>query len=464
MNAPRLPSEIEHLPIEQLIPYARNSRTHSEQQVAQVAASIREFGFTNPVLIDAEGVIVAGHGRVMASRSLGLPVVPCIRLGHLTEAQRRAYVIADNKLAENAGWDETMLALELKELDEMDFALELTGFGGDEIDQLLASMSATKQGNTDPDAAPPVPAKADAVTRTGDVWQLGRHRVVCGDSTDPNNLARLLRGAKVDVCWTDPPYNVAYENAAGSIANDDMSDADFLEFLRRVFRAAFAVMKPGAAIYVAHADAGETGISFRRAFLDAGFKLAACLIWRKDALVLGRSDYQWIHEPILYGWRPGAAHKWFGGRAQTSVTDLGSSGSPFVRLPDGKWQVTIGEEVMVVAGDATVEYVEHSVLREAKPKRNDVHPTMKPVALIERQLRNNAKPGAVVLDLFGGSGSTLIAAEQLGMSAHLSELSPSYTDVIVRRWQEFTGQQAVLEADGSTFDFVTEARSTGIVA
>lgn len=438
MNQLHAPSVIERLPVDALVPYARNSRTHSPEQVAQVAASIREFGFTNPVLIDAEGGIIAGHGRVMAARSIGLEEVPCIRLSHLSEAQRRAYVIADNKLALNAGWDEDLLALELKELGEMDFDMRLTGFAGDEIDELLASAAAVKTGGTDPDAAPP-PREDITATREGDVWIIGRHRLICGDCTKPETFSRLLGGKKVDICWTDPPYNVAYENDAGSIANDDMGDSEFLEFLRAVFVQIHATMKPGAAIYVAHADAGETGLSFRRAFIDAGFKLAACLIWRKDSLVMGRADYHWIHEPILYGWRLGAGHKWYGGRKQSSVNELGSAGSPFVKLPDGKWQITIGEESMIVAGDATVEYVEHSIIRELRPKRNDVHPTMKPVALIERQLRNNAKAGAIVLDAFGGSGSTLIAAERLGMNARLSELSPVYCDVIVRRWQEFTG-------------------------
>lgn len=296
----------------------------------------------------------------------------------------------------------------------------------------------------------------------GDVWQLGRHRVLCGDCTAAGSMSALLKGEQVDVVWTDPPYNVAYSNAAGAIANDDLPDAEFLEFLRRTFAALHRVMRPGAAIYVAHADMGETGISFRRAFLDAGFKLAACLVWRKDSMVLGRSDYQWIHEPILYGWKLGAGHKWYGGRKQVSVSDLGTSGSPFVRREDGRWQITIGEETMIVAGDATVEYVEHSLIRELRPKRNDVHPTMKPVALIERQIRNNAKAGAIVLDAFGGSGSTLMACERVGMAARLSEISPQYSDVIVRRWQEYTGLQATLDGDGCTFEEIAVDRGVAL--
>jgi DNA modification methylase len=456
MNALHLPDRIEHLAVDALVPYARNSRTHSDTQVAQVAASIQEFGFTNPVLIDDEGGIIAGHGRVMAAKRLGLAHVPCIRLSHLSEVQRRAYVIADNRLALSAGWDEDMLALELRELGELDFNLELTGFGDDEIAQLMAAATATPTGNSDPDAAPPPPVHP--VSRTGDVWQLGRHKVICGDSTAADNYARLLGAERVDIVWTDPPYNVAYETKAGKIANDNLGDAAFGEFLLAAFRPTVAVMKAGAAIYVAHAD--TEGLNFRRAFTGAGLKLSGVVVWRKDALVLGRSDYQWIHEPILYGWKPGAAHRWFGGRAQTTVNDLGTSGSPFVRLPDGRWQITIGEEVLIVAGEATVDYVEHSVMRELRPKRNDVHPTMKPVALITRMLKNNAKPGALVLDPFGGSGSTLMAAETLGMAARLIELSPVYVDVIVRRWCEFTGRAAMLV--GSDLNFEEVATDRGV--
>ena len=453
--------QIETLAIDRLIPYARNSRTHSDAQVAQIAASIKEFGFTNPVLIDADGGIIAGHGRVMGARQLGLAEVPCIRLGHLTDAQRRAYVIADNRLALNAGWDDAMLALEMRDLMDEGYDVGLTGFDLKEIDALLAGLDATPEGQTDPDAAPAV--QADAVTRPGDVWVLGRHRIMCGDSTDGGSVALLMRGEQADACWTDPPYNVAYGDKAemlndyggkghrntSRILNDDMSDEDFCKFLGGFYRAACAVMKKGAAIYVAHSETERA--NFTREMLRAGFKLSGVVIWRKDTLVLGRSDYQWIHEPILYGWKDGGAHSFYGGRKQTTVSDIGSSGSPFVLRADGKWQVTIGEEVLIVDGKAKVEWIEDSIMRELKPKRNDVHPTMKPVALIERMLRNSAKPGRIVLDPFGGSGSTLIACEQIGMSARLMELSPNYADVIVRRWQQFTGKRATLEATGAEF-------------
>lgn len=441
--------QIEQQPIDALVPYARNSRTHSDEQIAQVAASIREFGFTNPVLIDGDGGIIAGHGRVMAARKLGLAQVPCIRLAHLTEAQRRAYVIADNKLALNAGWDEEMLRTEIAALKDMEYNLGLTGFSDAELEEMLALNDATDEGSTDPDDVPALPVVP--ISKLGDVWLLGKHRVMCGDSTSTDAMQRLLDGKLADCSWTDPPYNVAYGDKAeflnkgdntrsqrntSRILNDDMDDASFRQFLRGFYSAAWSVMKSGAAMYVAHAETERS--NFTAAFLESGFKLSGCLIWKKDSLVLGRSDYQWMHEPVLYGWKEGAAHKFYGGRKQTTIVQMGED-SPFIKLPDGRYQVTIGEQSMIVNGDATVDWVEHSIMRELKPKRNDVHPTMKPVALIERMLKNSAKPGNIVLDSFGGSGSTLMACERLGMSARLMELSENYADVIVRRWQDFTG-------------------------
>ena len=236
-----------------------------------------------------------------------------------------------------------------------------------------------------------------------------------------------------------------------------MDTADFAKFLQSVFAQTINFLKPGAAIYVAHSE--TEGINFRVSFQDAGFKLSGCVIWRKNTLVLGRSDYQWIHEPILYGWKPGASHRWFGGRKQVSVTDLGE-GSPFVQVSDDQWEVTIGDRVLVVDGNASVRELVPSIVNEEKPKRNDLHPTMKPVALIERMLRNSARPGDVVLEPFGGSGSTLIAAERLGMSARLIELAPAYVDVIVRRWQDYTGKKAVRESDGVEFDYARAQADT----
>jgi DNA modification methylase len=402
--------QLEHLPLETLIPYARNSRTHSDEQVAQIAASVREFGFTNPVLVDADGGIIAGHGRVLAARKLGLAEVPCIRLGHLTEAQKRAYVIADNKLALNAGWDNELLAVEFDELGALGFDLSLTGFTEDEI-AALKPDEGPADGLTDEDAAPQV--QPDPVSKPGDVWICGKHRVLCGDSTSIDELERLCSGQPVDMWLTDPPYNVAYEGKtkdALKIKNDAMAGDAFRQFLRDAFVAADAVMKPGAVFYIWHADL--EGYNFRGACMDAGWKVRQCLVWRKQTMVLGRQDYHWRHEPCLYGWKEGAGHLWAADRKQTTILEFD------------------------------------------RPFRNAEHPTMKPVALFEYQLLNNTKGGDVVLDSFGGSGTTLIAAEKNGRVARLMELDPRYVDVIVKRWQEFSGKTATLEADGRSFSEV----------
>lgn len=322
---------IERRPIEALIPYARNSRTHSDEQIDQLVASMREWGWTNPVLVDEAGGIIAGHGRVMAAKRLGLREVPVIVAAGWTEAQKRAYVIADNKLALNAGWDEKILRSELEALRLGDYDLDLLGFDEDELEAMFEPV--VDENAPDPDVAPAL--EDVAVARVGDVWVLGPHRVSCGDSTSIHTWDALMHGELADCVWTDPPYNVAVEKKAGKILNDDMGDAEFLELLRGSFACLYSVMKPGAAIYVAHAD--TEGLNFRRAYREAGFKLSGCLIWKKNALVLGRSDYQWIHEPILYGWKPGSKHRWFGGRKQVTVQELGDT-SPFVQQEDGTWR------------------------------------------------------------------------------------------------------------------------------
>jgi site-specific DNA-methyltransferase (adenine-specific) len=390
----KLPKTIEPVSVETLIPYARNSRTHSDAQVAQIAASIKEFGFTNPVLIDQGGGIIAGHGRVLAARKLGLPEVPCIRLGHLTDAQKRAYVIADNRLALNAGWDAEMLKVEFAELKELGFDLELTGFDADEIAELLAP--APNAGLTDPDEAPALPENPS--TKSGDVWVMGKHRLLCGDSTSMDDLARLCQDQMVDMWLTDPPYNVAYEGGTKeklTIKNDSMGDDQFRQFLRDAYTAADSVMKAGAVFYIWHAD--SEGYNFRGAAKDAGWAVRQCLIWKKSSLVLGRQDYQWQHEPCLYGWKEGASHLWASDRKQTTILEFD------------------------------------------KPSRNGEHPTMKPVALFEYQLLNNTKGGDMVLDSFGGSGTTLIAAEKNGRIARIMELDPKYCDVILQRYVAFVG-------------------------
>jgi DNA modification methylase len=447
-------TQLEHVATDSLIPFANNSRTHSPEQVAQIAGSIREFGFTNPVLIDADNGIIAGHGRVMAAQKLGLEEVPCIRLGYLTDAQKRAYVIADNKLALNAGWNEELLRVELKGLEADGFDLGLTGFSKDELNSIMLGEDIDKEGLTDDDEAPGL--EKDATSKDGDLWIMGGHRVLCGDCTSATNIERLMDGQSADGCWTDPPYNVNYEGSDGKkIANDSMSDEKFAAFLYDAYVSMFMAMKEGAGIYVAHAD--TEGLNFRKAFRDAGFKLSGCLIWVKNALVLGRSDYQWRHEPILYGWKPGVAHSWFGGRANTTVIEA-SKDLPLVRLPDGRWQIDMGSSQIIISGsDVQVEEVKQTVIRAEKPKKNGDHPTMKPVDLIIPMLKNSTKRGAIILDLFGGSGSTLIACEKTGRIARCTELEPRYCDVIVKRWQDFTGKKAVHES-GKTFEEMAAMR------
>jgi site-specific DNA-methyltransferase (adenine-specific) len=384
--------------IDDLIPYALNSRTHSDQQVAQIAASIREFGFTNPVLIDDQNNLIAGHGRVLAARKLKMQDIPAIIVTGLDERKRRALIIADNKLALNAGWDESALRVELEDLAG-DFG-ELMGFSEDELVSLLQAANPT-EGLTDEDAVPEPPP--EPITKPGDIWLLGKHRLMCGDSTSIADLERLCAGQRVDMWLTDPPYNVAYEGGTKeklTIKNDSMGDEQFRQFLRDAYTAADAVMKAGAVFYIWHSDI--EGYNFRGAARDAGWSVRQCLIWKKSSLVLGRQDYQWQHEPCLYGWKEGAGHLWASDRKQTTILEF------------------------------------------EKPSRNGEHPTMKPVALFEYQLLNNTKGGDIVLDSFGGPGTTLIAAEKNGRIAYLMELDPKYCDVIVKRWEEFTGQKAVL--------------------
>ena len=393
-------SQVEKVLIEKLIPYARNARTHDEAQVSQIAASIKEFGFNNPILISDDYSIIAGHGRLAAARKLGLAEVPVIRLSHLSDTQRKAYVLADNRLALNAGWDNDLLKLELIELKAEDVDLEMLGFSVEELDGLLNAIEPT-EGLTDEDAVPEPPE--EPITKPGDIWILGKHRLMCGDSTSMDHLATLTAGALVDMWLTDPPYNVAYEGKtkdALKIKNDSMADDQFRQFLRDSYTAADSVMKPGAVFYIWHSDSED--YNFRGAAHDSGWKVRQCLIWKKSTIVMGRQDYHWKHEPCLYGWKEGAGHLWAADRKQTTILEFD------------------------------------------KPSRNGEHPTMKPVALFEYQMLNNTKGGDIVLDSFGGSGTTLIAAEKNGRIAYLMELDPKYCDVIVKRWEEFTGKKAEL--------------------
>ena len=441
-------TDVEMLPPGDLTPYDRNSRTHSSEQVSQIAASIREFGFTNPVLVGEDGTIIAGHGRVLAALEIGMSQVPCLRITGLSDEQRRAYIIADNKLTLNAGWDDELLKLELGELRDLGFDLGVVGFDQSELDELFVDLDGLEEeGKTEDDEVPPI--GGDFVSRRGDVWVCGDHRIMCGDSTVMSDIERLIGDELVDMCWTDPPYNVNYEGTAGKIENDNMGADAFLAFLTDAFVSVFSAVKPGGALYVAHAD--TEGLPFRTAFSSAGFKLSGCLVWVKPSLVLGRSDYQWRHEPILYGWKPGAPHRWFGGRKQTTVID--AEDLPFVVKEDGSLLIDTGSGHLRVSGsDLQIEELVSSVLRHEKPSRNTEHPTMKPVGLVMQYLKNSSRRSDLVLDPFGGSGSTMIAAQKIGRVARLMELDPRFADVIVKRWQDFTGGQAVLEGTSDRFD------------
>ncbi len=400
-----LADKIEQWPTAKLLPYARNARTHSDDQVAQIAASIAEFGFTNPILAGSDGIIVAGHGRLAAAQKLGLEIVPVVVLDHLSPTQRRALVIADNRIAENAGWDDAMLRIELEALQLEGFDLDITGFDTDALAELIAGEEPDNEGQTDEDAVPEV--GEIPISRPGDVWIMGQHRLLCGDSTVAESYARLMQGDMADMVFTDPPYNVNYANSAKdkmrgkdrAILNDNLGDG-FYDFLLAALTPTVANCR--GSIYVAMSSS-ELDV-LQAAFRAAGGKWSTFIIWAKNTFTLGRADYQRQYEPILYGWPEGAQRHWCGDRDQGDV-----------------WAIK-------------------------KPQKNDLHPTMKPVELVERAIRNSSRPGNVVLDPFGGSGTTLIAAEKSGRVARLIELDPKYVDVIVRRWEDFTGQTAIREA------------------
>jgi len=398
-----------------LIPYARNARTHSDEQIAQIAASIEEFGFTNPVLLDGESGIIAGHGRVLAARKLGMTKVPCIELAHLTDAQKRAYILADNKLAENAGWDDDLLRLELGELSGEGFDLSLIGFDDLELVSFLAS---TTDGLTDPDEAPEPPAVP--ITIAGDLWACGRHRVLCGDSTAAEDVERLLGGVEPLLMVTDPPYGVEYDpdwrnrvdrangkpygaSAVGAVSNDGETD----------WRGAWALF-PGDVAYIWHA--GRHASTVQQSVEVAGFEIRCQVIWAKPRFVISRGHYHWQHEPCWYADRNGKAGAWQGDRSQTTL-----------------WEI------------------EHL-------KSETGHSTQKPIECMRRPIVNNSAPGQPVYDPFLGSGTTMIAAEMEGRQCLGLEIAPEYCDVIVRRWQDFTGEKATLESDGRTFDEIAQDR------
>ena len=390
-------AEIEYLSIDKLIPYARNTRTHNKEQVLKIASSIKEFGFTNPVLIDKDNGIIAGHGRVLAAEKLNIKELPCIRLGYLTDAQKKAYIIADNRLALDAGWDEELLKIELEELKELDFDIELTGFSDKEFNEIFKEE--IKEDEFDADKV--LADIKEPITKRGDIWQLGKHRLMCGDSTSKEDVLKLMDGQKADMVFTDPPYNIAYEGGSKKreMIKNDIVD-NFYQFLYDAYRNMFDNTKGGASFYVTHADSER--VNFTKAFIDAGGYLSSVIIWVKNNSTFGRQDYFWKHEPILYGWNSKGSHKWLGDNKQDTI-----------------WNID-------------------------RPSRSDEHPTMKPIELIAKALNNSSKEDDTILDLFGGSGSTLIACEQLNRICYMMELDEKYCDVIIKRYEEYTGNKAVL--------------------
>ncbi len=397
----------EKVDIDKLVPYARNARTHSKEQILQLRASLREFGFVNPVIVDRDLNIIAGHGRILAAKEEGIADVPCVFAEHLTDAQKRAYIIADNRLALNAGWDAEMLSVEIADLQGADFDISLLGFDDAELNKLMGSIDDVKDDDFDVDAELQKPA----VTKPGDLWLLGRHRLVCGDSTKAETFDLLMDGKAANLTVTDPPYNVNYEGTAGKIRNDNMADEKFHQFLLDAFTLTEKVMAKDASIYVFHAD--TEGLNFRKAFAAAGFYLSGTCIWKKQSLVLGRSPYQWQHEPVLFGWKKSGKHAWYSDRKQSTI-----------------WEFD-------------------------KPKKNTDHPTMKPVPLIAYPILNSSMTGCIVLDPFGGSGSTLIACEQTDRSCYTIELDEKYCDVIVKRFLEGGGNtdHVFLMRDGIEYKY-----------
>lgn len=432
---------IEMWKMERLTPYAHNPRKNDEA-VPRMVEALRQFGFRIPVLITSAGEIIDGHLRLKAAQAIGMTEIPAIIVDDWSAQQVRAFRILVNRSATWADWDMDLLLEELQALHNADFDLHMTGFDQKELDKMLMEMGSDK----DPDAVPDAPEVP--VVKDGEVWTLGRHRLMCGDSTSAADMRRLLGDAQADMVWTDPPYNVDYHGKAGSIKNDKMTAQQFDQFLLAAHRVMFDAVRQGGGVYVAHSESGD-GMAFRRAFISAGFKLAACLIWRKQTAVLGRGDYHFQHEPILYGWRPGAAHRWYGDRKQRTVMDAGIDS--LRDMGDGTFQLLLGDKLYRLSGEAAVEEVPSSIIDVPKPAKSDLHPTTKPVALIERMVSNSAPRSGVVLDPFGGSGSTLMACELLGRQCRTMELDPRFAEVIIRRWQDYSGQDAVRETDGRTF-------------
>ena len=385
-------TEMQLISIDKLVPYVNNARTHSAEQILKLRSSLREFGFVNPIIIDREFNVIAGHGRLMAAKEEGIEEVPCVFVDYLTDAQKKAYILADNRMAMDAGWDEELLKIEMEELQNLGYDLEFTGFDEKELADLFGvDDKEVKDDEFDLTAAL---EKASFVER-GDVWFVGKHKLMCGDATSSEDVAKLMEDKKANLILTDPPYNVAFKSSDGlTIQNDSMKNNDFYEFLFSSFKNMAEHLENGGAAYIFHAD--TEGLNFRKAFIDAGFHLAGCCIWVKDSLVLGRSDYQWQHEPVLYGFMQNGKHPWYSDRKQTTI-----------------WNFD-------------------------KPKKNSNHPTSKPLDLLSYPINNSTQANAIVIDTFGGSGSTLMACEKMNRICYTMELDEKYASVILRRYVEDT--------------------------
>ena len=393
--------------VSELIPYINNSRTHSEEQITQIVSSIKEFGFTNPILIDKDNSIIAGHGRLQAVKRLGLEEVPCILISGLTKTQIKALIIADNQLALNAGWDLEKLSVKIEGLEDDKFDISLLGFD----DKFLNALKDEKKGLTEDDAVPDL--KEISKSKLGDIWILGDHKLMCGDSTNPEDVTKLFKEQKADLYLTDPPYNVNYEGKTKDklkIKNDKQDNDAFQLFLTDAFTNAFNCMKLGASFYIWHSD--SEGLYFRLALTSSNFKLRQTLIWAKNSMVMGRQDYHWQHEPCLYGWKDGSSHSWYSDRKQTTLLNFD------------------------------------------RPTASKLHPTMKPVELISYLINNSSKQGDLIFDSFLGSGTTIIACEKLQRSCYGLEFDPKYCDVIIQRWQQFTGKEATHEQSGKTYNTI----------
>lgn len=413
--------KIIEMDISEVIPYANNPRNNAAA-IDAVAASIREFGFKVPVVIDRNNILITGHTRLEAAKKLGLEKVPAIRAADLTEAQVKAFRLADNKVGEIATWDDSALAAELQALDDLDFDMSDFGFSEDDLGD-----------NTDDIADPEVPEDPDPITQPGDLFQLGDHRLLCGDSTNSEDIARLTGGQEMDLLLTDPPYNVAYEGQNGmTIENDNMAPDEYIDFLTRVLRAASYTLKKGVGFYIFYADGFNYEVTSALHAVPE-LQLKQVLIWVKSQIVLGRQDYQWQHEPCLYGWKEGGPHYFCDSRCESTVID----DRPDIGKMSKADLQSLCRELLNRTPCPT------TVIREDKPTRSDLRPTMKPVKLFARLMANSTKKGAAVLDIFGGSGTTIIAAEQLHRRAYAMELSPRYCDAIISRWEAMTGKKAV---------------------